>query len=278
MSVQKSFFFKKVTAILIEIVKQTWDSDTLTPFKNIKQTLFLGSFRLNIIVLYLFMYLLSVLRNMSNISTSILATSFTASLSDIFKSLQSPTLQKWNGSSWSLKKTDVLTYSCGYTLTSLPGCWRGTSGCSVWSGCWAEMVWTRERWEQVAPADSESRSEVLGPEKVLDLTTKPAQGWTKAEVQMASLVWWMPSYRLRGLLFHGREQMWMVFLRLWPDSTVLCWGVYRDVCLKTGYCWLAPLVFLVHWQAEKMEQHLQQSPLETDSEELQLQPPVFSPI
>lgn len=54
--------------------------------------LFLGSFRLNIIVLYLFMYLLSVLRNMSNISISMLATSFAASLSDISKSSHSHTL------------------------------------------------------------------------------------------------------------------------------------------------------------------------------------------
>lgn len=54
--------------------------------------LFFGSFRLNIIVLYLFMYLLSVLRNMSNISISMLATSFVTSLSDISKSSQSETL------------------------------------------------------------------------------------------------------------------------------------------------------------------------------------------
>lgn len=67
-------------------------------FTNFEQTLFLGSFRLNIIVLYLFMYLLSVLRNISNISISMLATSFATSLSVISKSSQSHTLEKWKGS------------------------------------------------------------------------------------------------------------------------------------------------------------------------------------
>lgn len=34
------------------------------------------------------------------------------------------------------------------------------------------------------------------------------------------------------------------------------------------------MVVLVHWQAEEMEQHLQPSPPEAGSKELQLQPPV----
>lgn len=59
-----------------------------------KQTLFLGSLMLNMIVLYLFMYLLSVLRNMSNISISMLATSFATSLSDMSKSSQSHNLKQ----------------------------------------------------------------------------------------------------------------------------------------------------------------------------------------
>lgn len=239
------------------------------------------------IVLYLFMYLLSVLRNMSNISTSMLATSFTTSLSDVFRSPHSPTLQKWNGSSSRLKKSKVLTYARGRTLTAWPGCWRGTSGCSVWSGCWAEMVWMRERWEQVAPADFWFRSPVPGPEEASGPTLKAAQGWTKAGEQEASSVWWMLSYGLWGLPFDdGWGQMWMVLLRLWPDRPVLRWGVNRGVWLQTHCCCLAPsvfqardpVVFLLHWQAEKMEQREQQSPLQTGSGELQLHPPVFCPF
>lgn len=254
---------------------------------NFKHTLFLGSFRLNMMVLYLFMYLLSVLRKMSNISTSMLATSFTTSLSDVFKSPHSPTLQKWNGSSSSLEKSKVPTHARGRTLTAWPGCWRGTSGCSVWSGCWAEMVWTRERWEQAAPAGFWSRSPAPGLEKVSGPTLKAARGWTKPGEQEASSGWWTLSYGLWGRPFDdGWGRMWMVLLRLWPDRPVLCWGVSRGVGLQTRCCCLAASVFqgsdpagsLLHRQAEKMEQREQQRPLQTGSEELQLQPPVLCPF
>lgn len=66
-------------------------------FDILKLTLFFGSFRLNISDLYLFLYLLSVLMHRLNISFSMANASLATSLSVMFRSSLSLTLQKSDG-------------------------------------------------------------------------------------------------------------------------------------------------------------------------------------